>query len=162
MGSGRMAMTRAFCVLGVAVLCGCSRLEMGLQYGEAVKIVSETIEPTNAAEETLTVYYDNGNVVSYPVDAAPTDYETRKTMTLYASTRPACEACGKTNDVETHHLYPQTPYPQLAADTNNMIQLCRGKSGGHHIWLGHGDGNTKHWNVNVRECARLMREGMRK
>jgi len=41
-----------------------------------------------------------------------------------------------------------------------MIRLCRGRTGGHHLWLGHGDANTKHYNVNVRQAATLTREGM--
>jgi len=44
-----------------------------------------------------------------------------------------CAWCGKTNNIEVHHVYMQSRWPERAHDTNNMICLCRRC----HLVLGH-------------------------
>ena len=44
-----------------------------------------------------------------------------------------CAWCEATNNLEVHHIYMQSRWPERAHDTNNMICLCRRC----HLVLGH-------------------------
>ena len=46
-----------------------------------------------------------------------------------------------------HHVKSQKPFPELAADTNNMVTLCW--TG--HFWLGHLGGHYKDHDANLRQ-----------
>jgi len=53
-----------------------------------------------------------------------------------------CAWCGKTNDIEVHHIIPQAECkrigkPELIYDTNNMVCLCRTGGKGCHFYIGH-------------------------
>jgi hypothetical protein len=48
-----------------------------------------------------------------------------------------CAWCGRTNDIEVHHIVPQHISPELAYDTNNMVCLCRTDGKGCHFYIGH-------------------------
>lgn len=80
----------------------------------------------------------------------------RSEMERYRKEHPACEACGE-RPVEVHHVLPQAQRPDLASCYTNYISLCFR----HHRSVGHPI-NTHTWNVNVRETARTIREGMRR
>lgn len=91
-----------------------------------------------------------------------------------------CEACGRTKEqlakigahLETHHvisvsrIFSESRDPELVADVNNLIVLCRGGSSKEcHFRIGHdpdGDGPEKpSWSVsnpNVRRDAKKMLE----
>lgn len=82
----------------------------------------------------------------------------RPQMDWYASAHPACEWCGRgpslaiLDRLEVHHIIPCSVNPTLAADTNNMIRLCRRD----HIVLGHaGDGACRRYIINIREIIRI-------
>jgi hypothetical protein len=92
---------------------------------------------------------------STPDSDLPTKSEIRKAMNHYREAHPRCELTGAPK-VEVHHILSQKYYPELAADTNNMISLCRLAHG----WVGHGIYNGGAWtkyNPNVRETVDAMR-----
>lgn len=37
---------------------------------------------------------------------------------------PACAACGRTKDLEVHHIRPYHDYPELELSPENLISLC--------------------------------------
>jgi len=36
-----------------------------------------------------------------------------------------CAICGSAKDLEAHHIYPKSKYPQIALDIRNGVCLCR-------------------------------------
>lgn len=77
-------------------------------------------------------------------------------MRHYKQGRPDCEACGSKNRLlhwnEVHHIVPCATDAGKAADTNNMITLCRPC----HICLGHcGDGACRKYCPNIREVLKV-------
>ncbi len=66
---------------------------------------------------------------------------------------PRCSACGKTSDLEVHHVFPFHTHPELELDKTNLVTLCEY----HHLIVGH-RGNWKNINPNVRkDCLKLWR-----
>jgi len=93
---------------------------------------------------------------------APTHAQIERAMAIYRAAHPHCEVphCthpeGPDNPLNVHHIIPQEACksinPWLAADTNNMISLCRYQ----HIALGHcGDGACRWYCPNIREVLRV-------
>lgn len=58
-----------------------------------------------------------------------------------------CAACGRTRDLEVHHIKPVHLFPELELDPNNLITLC---SNSCHILFGHLM-DFKSWNPIVRQ-----------
>lgn len=56
-----------------------------------------------------------------------------------------CQACGKTEDLEVHHIEPVHLNPAKELDPNNLITLC---SKNCHFMFGHLM-DYKSWNTNV-------------
>jgi 5-methylcytosine-specific restriction protein A len=50
---------------------------------------------------------------------------------------PACAACGRTADLQVHHIKPYHEFPQLELDPNNLIVLCEIAGLNHHYLFGH-------------------------
>ena len=48
-----------------------------------------------------------------------------------------CVWCGKTNNLNIHHVYPQAAYPQHKNNTSFMVSLCRTDGKGCHYYIGH-------------------------
>lgn len=77
----------------------------------------------------------------------------RPAMEAYRKTHLFCEVpgCGRKGNplrpLEVAHIKPVKPFPELAADTNNVIMMCFGC----HRYLQHVGGNTKKYTVNLRE-----------
>jgi hypothetical protein len=78
----------------------------------------------------------------------------RREMAAYKQGHPNCEWCGvaanpaKLRWIEVHHVIPVSVAPERAADTNNMVSLCRRD----HIALGHaGDGACRYYIANLKE-----------
>lgn len=70
---------------------------------------------------------------------------------------PACAACGRSKELEVHHIRPYHKYPELELDATNLITLCGEPC---HFVFGH----MLHWsrcNPMVREDAARYRERMR-
>lgn len=63
---------------------------------------------------------------------------------------PACAACGKTDDVEVHHIVPYHERPDLELDPDNLITLTRDPPC--HFFIGHLL-DWKRSNPHVREDA---------
>lgn len=61
---------------------------------------------------------------------------------------PACEVCGRTDDIEVHHCLPFHERPELELDPDNLISLCRRD----HLVFGH-LGSYHSWNPAVRKDA---------
>jgi len=62
-----------------------------------------------------------------------------------------CAWCGKTNEIEVHHIYPQHLWPERKWDKKNMICLCREC----HYVLGH----RKNWMNVVTNLILMIKEG---
>lgn len=62
-----------------------------------------------------------------------------------------CAWCGRTNDIEIHHIWPQRIAPERAHDKSNMICLCREC----HYVLGH----RKNWTNSVTNLVIMIFEG---
>lgn len=70
---------------------------------------------------------------------------------------PACAACGRTGDLEVHHIVPYHERPELELDPANLITLC-----GDPCHLVHGHLlNWRRSNPHVREDAERYRQRMR-
>jgi 5-methylcytosine-specific restriction endonuclease McrA len=64
---------------------------------------------------------------------------------------PKCSACGKTNDIEVHHIVPVHINPELELNQENLIALC-GKNC--HIIFGHLM-DFRSWNKDVIEDCKV-------
>lgn len=61
-----------------------------------------------------------------------------------------CAACGKSTDLEVHHIKPVHKYPELELDPLNLITLCNNQC---HLTFGHFM-DYKSWNKDVEhDCA---------
>lgn len=78
----------------------------------------------------------------------------RKVRAEYLKNNPECAACGRTEDLEVHHIIPYHKNPDLELETSNLITLC-GKYC--HFVFGHFM-NWKSWNENVIKDAKLYYE----
>ena len=72
-----------------------------------------------------------------------------KVRKKYLEKHPTCEACGRDDDIEVHHITPVHVNPEKELDETNLISLCGKYS---HFTFGHLM-DWKSWNVNVREDA---------
>jgi len=73
----------------------------------------------------------------------------------YIAEHNECAACGRTSDLQIHHIRPFNKFPELELDTGNLITLC--VSGCNcHLSIGHG-GNFKYYNENVVEDCKYFR-----
>jgi len=75
-----------------------------------------------------------------------------------------CAWCGKTNNIQVHHVIPQEECKRigrldLIRDTNNMVCLCRTDGKGCHFYIGHHGINWKYVFTNVMA---VIKEGGRK
>lgn len=66
--------------------------------------------------------------------------------------QPVCQACGRDNDLEVHHITPYHQAPEKELDPNNLITLC---SKNCHLLIGHLM-DYKSWNENVVEDCKLF------
>lgn len=73
----------------------------------------------------------------------------RKIREEHLSQNPCCAACGKSKDVEVHHIEPVHCNPEKELDLNNLITLCDDPC---HIVFGHLM-DYKSWNPQVvKDC----------
>jgi hypothetical protein len=64
--------------------------------------------------------------------------------------QPFCQACGRKDDLEVHHIVPFSINPEKELDANNLITLC---SKSCHLTFGHLM-DYKSWNKDVvSDCA---------
>lgn len=62
---------------------------------------------------------------------------------------PSCKACGKSKNVEVHHIEPVHLCPDKELDRDNLVTLCADPC---HIVFGHFL-DFKSWNINViKDC----------
>jgi hypothetical protein len=66
--------------------------------------------------------------------------------------QPVCQACGRKDDLEVHHIIPYHKNPEKELDPNNLITLC---SKNCHLLLGHLM-DYKSWNENVVEDSKFL------
>lgn len=59
--------------------------------------------------------------------------------------QPTCQACGRKDDLEVHHIEPVHKNPNRELDPDNLITLC---SKSCHFMFGHLM-DYKSWNINV-------------
>ena len=74
-----------------------------------------------------------------------------RAMNAYRAAHPRCAWCGGPNP-EVHHVKPVHLFPDLAADADNFISLCRKRRC--HLCVGHMTNFGRGYNENVRAtCA---------
>lgn len=66
---------------------------------------------------------------------------------------PSCAACGRSKDLEVHHIQPYHERPELELDDGNLVTLCGDPC---HLVFGHLL-NFKKSNPQVREDAAAYR-----
>ena len=71
----------------------------------------------------------------------------------FVRVHPHCRICGRTNNVEVHHIRPYHLFPELELDRNNLMTLCRD----HHLWFGH-LGNWFSWNPDIVNDAAIWHD----
>jgi len=64
-----------------------------------------------------------------------------------------CAWCGATNNIEVHHVYMQSRWPERAHDKSNMVCLCRRC----HLVLGHRGCFTNA----VTNLIKMIKEGLK-
>ena len=69
----------------------------------------------------------------------------------------ACIVCGRTDDLQVHHILEFRARPDLELDPSNLCTLCGPSGHNHHLIFGH-LGNYRWWNPNVREDAKRYRD----
>lgn len=68
----------------------------------------------------------------------------------HLETQNSCQACGREDNLEVHHIVPVHVEPNKELDPNNLITLC-GKTC--HLIFGHLM-DYKSWNPNVEEDSK--------
>jgi hypothetical protein len=71
---------------------------------------------------------------------------------------PACMACGRTGNLDVHHIIPVSFSPALECDPQNLITLCGSPC---HITFGHFM-NYHCYNTDVRKMAAEYRKALLK
>lgn len=71
---------------------------------------------------------------------------------------PACVACGRSRDLEVHHVLPYHAHPERELDPTNLITLCADPC---HLVFGHLLDYRRRFNPSVREDAERYRQRMR-
>jgi len=89
---------------------------------------------------------------SYVTRNARKQWKVRKALLTHRKKSPVCEATGKTDRLEVHHLIPVSIAPDLAGEPANLITLNKHA----HLVIGHA-GNYKRYVTNVREVCATMR-----
>jgi 5-methylcytosine-specific restriction endonuclease McrA len=74
-----------------------------------------------------------------------------RTRATWLIDHPTCAACGGTEGLNVHHVFPVYVYPERELDPHNLITLCE-KRNCHFIW-GHLNKSWKTWNRTVVEDA---------
>lgn len=69
----------------------------------------------------------------------------------YLEKYPNCQACGRNDDIEVHHIIPVHINPDKELDENNLISLCSKYC---HLTIGHLM-DWKSWNINVKKDAEI-------
>lgn len=75
--------------------------------------------------------------------------EWRRIRAEHLEKEPACVACGRTADLNVHHIIPVSVSPMLELDPQNLITLCTTPC---HIVFGHFM-NYRCYNRDVRKMA---------
>jgi len=68
-----------------------------------------------------------------------------------------CEVCGRTDQIQGCHIYPQIDYPELKETKANIVTLCRPC----HEVLSHFRNTSRYWNPNLREIVDVMKNSKR-
>jgi 5-methylcytosine-specific restriction enzyme A len=79
-----------------------------------------------------------------PLTRSPKWIKTRKE---HIKREACCQACGRTNNLEVHHIKDYSEHPELELDDDNLITLCSGGTKCHFVF-GH-LGNWKSINPDV-------------
>lgn len=94
----------------------------------------------------------------YILDLRARSSEWKKLRAAHLEKEPACVACGKTADLDVHHIIPVFANPSRELDPDNLITLCGTRC---HIVFGHF--MCYHcYNPHVRKMAQDYRASMRK
>jgi len=83
--------------------------------------------------------------------------EWRRVRAEHLKKHPACEVCGRTNNLTVHHVFPVSLAPELELVESNLMTLCDTPC---HFMFGHFF-NYHCYNKNVRKLAATFRREMR-
>lgn len=119
-----------------------------------IEAASEAVQQNTSR---LLDWYDGGTNLPLlepmfhgPIYAVPRSGGWGKVEKEKLNLNPACEACGTTELVEVHHIYPFHLYPELELALKNLLSLCRP----HHLIFGHyGD-----WSAFNPDVVKMVRD----
>ena len=94
-----------------------------------------------------------GRNLSYSVQNVRRLPQVIRAMKVYKAEHPHCAWCGRTKQVEVHHVEPVHFSPDKAGDQTNYISLCRKPAC--HQTIGHMGDFTKGYNLKVREACNV-------
>ena len=74
-----------------------------------------------------------------------------KVRAKHLEIEPQCACCGRTNELQVHHVVPFNVDPALELDPDNLITLCAVGGENCHFRLGHGGKNWSEGWPDVRD-----------
>jgi hypothetical protein len=80
----------------------------------------------------------------------------RRVRAEHLAKHPVCEVCGRTTNLNVHHIYPVSIAPELELVEHNLITLCETSC---HFMFGHFF-NYHCYNKDVRKMAAAFRRDM--
>jgi len=137
-------------LLPVTMLLGCSTPQLGMEGHEIHEHATPGTSWSDAGEHQVTVYVAEWSPHN---DAA-----VKLAKDRYRELHPECAVCGVRSNIvnghqnDVHHILPVSQRPDLAADPNNLVTLCRV----HHFVVGHAR-NWRKYNANVEGSIFLLR-----
>jgi len=83
----------------------------------------------------------------YVVKHASRSWAAHKAMQQFRFANRYCAWCGRSKRLDVHHIYPVSVAPEMAADLDNMIMLCRKPQC--HLQVGHNGDYARRYVSNV-------------
>jgi hypothetical protein len=106
---------------------------------------------------TITKYLPRWLQPRYILDQRQRASEWRRVRAAHLAKHPACEVCGRAQNLAVHHIFPVSIAPELELTESNLITLCETSC---HFMFGHFL-NYHCYNRNVRKMAAAFRREMR-
>jgi 5-methylcytosine-specific restriction endonuclease McrA len=72
--------------------------------------------------------------IPYILESQKRSSQWRKVRAAHLKTQPVCQACGRSKDLDVHHIVPFHIDPSKELDPDNLITLCGSPC---HIVFGH-------------------------
>lgn len=98
------------------------------------------------------LWFGFGGCSAMAEDPARQTTEYRKALAEYRVGHLTCEWCLQKEKLEIHHIQPVHVFPELAADTNNLVALCDAC----HLVVGHAR-NNQLWVSNLKDLIKMRK-----